>query len=80
MTDNSNALLRREQRERIAKGRAVVRAMKKVVGLPVKRVTVDGVEIEFSEPSAPAVGNELDQWLLKHPDLGTDHARSVKRH
>jgi hypothetical protein len=59
------AIARREQRERVAKGLAVVKAARKK-GLPVKAATIEGVALEFGEPdTTPATFNEWDQ------DLGT---------
>jgi hypothetical protein len=64
---------RRERRERVARALAVVKEARKL-GLPVKRATIDGVDMEFGPPEAAkeaAAVTELDQWISKH------HARSA---
>jgi hypothetical protein len=61
------AIARREQKERIAKGLAVVKAAKNA-GLPVKAANIDGVEIEFGEPEAAgeeAILTPLEAWKAK---------------
>jgi hypothetical protein len=59
------ATVRREQEERIAKWLAVVKAAREA-GLPVKRVTIDGIEIEFGEADAPkATLTPLEAWEEK---------------
>ena len=66
---------RREQREKIKQALAVVKAAKKA-GHEVKSATIDGVVLEFGRVDAPAPTNELDRWLLKHPD----YAHSTQEH
>jgi hypothetical protein len=62
-----SAIAKREERERVAKGLAVVKAARKK-GLPVKAATIEGVTLEFGEPeAAPATFNEWDQDLGTHP-------------
>jgi hypothetical protein len=53
------AIARREQRERVARGLAVVRAARKK-GLPVKVATIEGVALQFGGPEA-APANEWDR-------------------
>jgi hypothetical protein len=69
------ALQRRERRERLAREIAVIKAMQKA-GLPVRRATIEGVDLEFGQPEAagktPVNGtagdfNEWDADLGTHP-------------
>jgi hypothetical protein len=51
---------RRAHRERLARQLSVIKAARKA-GLPVKRATVEGVELEFGKPeSAPAATVEIE--------------------
>ena len=57
----------REQRERIAKGIAVLKTAKKA-GLPIKAAVVRGVTLELGEPDAavkPAPDDEVEAWIKK---------------
>jgi hypothetical protein len=69
------ALERRQRRERLAREIAVIKAMQKA-GLPVRRATIEGVDLEFGQPEAagktPVNGtagdfNEWDADLGTHP-------------
>jgi len=61
------AIARREERERIAKGLRVVKAVEKA-GKPVTRATIEGVELQFGEPDAAnkATLTPLEAWKAKH--------------
>jgi hypothetical protein len=62
------ALQRRERRERLARAIAVVKTAQKA-GLPVKRATIEGVDLEFGQPEAakaPATLTPLEAWKAKH--------------
>ena len=67
------ALERRKRRERLAREIAVIKAMQKA-GLPVRRATVEGVDLTFGQPAAekaaPVNGTaaEFNEW---DADLGT---------
>jgi hypothetical protein len=63
------AIAKREQRERVAKAVAVVKAARKK-GLPVKVASIEGVTLQFGEPDAAPVTNEWDE------DLGTHQAQT----
>jgi hypothetical protein len=54
---------RREQRERIKKGLAVVKAAKKA-GLPIKSAVVEGTVLELGEADPPekAILTPLEAW------------------
>jgi hypothetical protein len=54
------AIDRRRQRERIAKGLAIVKAAKRA-GLPVRSATIEGVALEFGEADAPT-GNRTHEF------------------
>jgi hypothetical protein len=57
---------RREQRERIAKGLAIIKAATRA-GLQVKGAVIEGVAVEFGEPDTPqnAVMTPLEAWKEK---------------
>jgi hypothetical protein len=62
------ALERRQRRERLAGEIAVIKAMQKA-GLPVRRATVDGVDLEFGqpEPARPAAPDEpANPWDTRY--------------
>jgi hypothetical protein len=61
------ATARWKEREAIAKGLRVIKAMEKA-GKPVKAATIDGVELQFGAPeSAPktAPDNEVEAWIAR---------------
>jgi hypothetical protein len=52
-------------------------------GLSVTGATIEAgrVTLQFGQSCDDNVqGNELDDWLSKHRELGDFHARSIKRH
>jgi hypothetical protein len=64
------ALQRRERRERLAREIAVIKAMQKA-GLPVRRATVAGVDLEFGSPEAAgkaAPDDEVEAWIRKQQE------------
>jgi len=66
------AISRRERKEQLAREIAVIKAMQKA-GLPVRRATIEGVDLEFGQPeparAAPVNGTagDLNEW---DADLG----------
>jgi hypothetical protein len=58
------ALERRQRRERLAREIAVIKAMQKA-GLPVRRATIEGVELEFGQPEplpTPKPSEPTNPW------------------
>jgi hypothetical protein len=61
------AIARREERERIAKGLRVVKAVEKA-GKPITRATIEGVELQFGGQEAavkPALDDEVETWIRR---------------
>jgi hypothetical protein len=60
---------RRDQRKRLAREIATIKAMQKA-GVPVRAATIDGVKLEFGgqaeAPDAKSNVTELDQWISTH--------------
>ena len=65
-----SALQRRERRQEEARQIRVIKAMQKA-GLPVKRATVAGVDLEFGQPEAAgkaAPDDEVEAWIRKQQE------------
>jgi hypothetical protein len=70
---------RKRLRQEIADALRIALAAK-AAGFPIRAATIGGIQFEFGEPESATAppGNELDQWLAKHPER--NHARSSERH
>jgi hypothetical protein len=56
-------MLRMNQRARAKAALAVIKAAQKAGVGPVRRMTIDGVTIEFGQPDAPGANDaELNEW------------------